>query len=116
MTAPAIYNHKTQLNISSTTCSAGLRKIFAAALVSRQFCQQLLKDPIYALQNGYMGETFKITESERDLIISIQANSLSELASQVNQSLEVAAEPTSGFRNEFNFGNIQYTRVAYRTE
>ena len=114
MTASTIYNQNDQHSISSG--STGLRKIFAAALVSKQFCQQLLRDPIRALQNGYMGEVFTITEDEKDLIVSIQANSLADLASQVNEILEINNEQTSGFSNEFNFGKVHYSRTTYRAE
>jgi hypothetical protein len=78
-----------QVKISPISASNGLSRIFAAAVVSRQFCRQLLQDPTHALQNGYLGETFNITDEERDLIISIRAETLSDLASQINQSLEL---------------------------
>lgn len=116
MTTSTIYNRTTQINFSSAPYSVGLRKIFAAALVSRQFCQQLLRDPMLALQYGYMGETFTITEIERDLIISTRANSLAELASHVNESLGINKEQKSGFRNEFNFGKVQYPRTTHSAE
>lgn len=69
--------------------SDGLSRIFAAAVVSRQFCQMLLRDPQTALQNGYLGETFKLSEQERNLLFSIRADSLSDLACQMNRALEI---------------------------
>jgi hypothetical protein len=47
----------------------------------------LLQDPQIALQKGYLGETFPLSKEEQDLIISIRANSLSDLAKQVSRSL-----------------------------
>ena len=47
----------------------------------------LLHDPHIALQKGYLGETFSLSREERDLIMSARANSLSDLAKQVNRSL-----------------------------
>jgi hypothetical protein len=47
----------------------------------------LLQDPSIALQRGYLGQTFSLSKEERDLITSIRAKSLSDLAKQVNRSL-----------------------------
>ncbi|MEW6405085.1 MAG: hypothetical protein AB1649_25085 [Chloroflexota bacterium] len=67
--------------------TAGLSRIFAAAVVNRQFCELLLRDPHEALRKGYLGETFDLSKEERDLLVSIRAQSLSDLARQVNRSL-----------------------------
>ncbi|MBK6793237.1 MAG: hypothetical protein IPG80_12055 [Anaerolineales bacterium] len=63
--------------------SAGLNRVFAAAVVNRQFCDMLLKNPREALQKGYLGETFTLTPEEVSLIASIRAETLSDLAKQV---------------------------------
>lgn len=65
----------------------GLSRIFAAAVVNRQFCQMLLQDPYSALQNGYLGETFSISKEEMDAIVSIRAESLPDFARQLNRVL-----------------------------
>jgi hypothetical protein len=67
--------------------STGLNRVFAAAVVNRQFCDMLLKNPQEALQKGYLGETFILTPEENALIASIRANTLSDLAKQVYGSL-----------------------------
>ena len=64
-----------------------MSRVFAAAVVNRQFCDMLLQDPSIALQKGYLGETFPLSKEEKDLIVSIQANSLSDLAKQINRTL-----------------------------
>lgn len=65
------------------TRSNGLSRVFAAAVVNRQFCEMLLKNPREALQKGYLGEMFTLTPEEVTLIASIRADSLSDLARQV---------------------------------
>lgn len=90
MIAPLMttYQDVQQLNITSRSkISSGLSRMFAAAVVNQQFCATLLHDPSSALQNGYLGETFSLRQEEEDLIVSIRANSLSDLAKQVNGSL-----------------------------
>ena len=66
---------------------AGLSKLFEAAVVNRQFCQLLLSQPETALRQGYLGNSFDLTLEEQSLIISIQANSLPDLARQVTTAL-----------------------------
>ena len=66
---------------------AGLSKLFEAAVINRQFCQLLLSQPESALQQGYLGNSFDLTLEEQALIISIQANSLPDLAQQVTTAL-----------------------------
>jgi hypothetical protein len=70
-----------------TLQSVGLSRMFAAAVVNQQFCELLLNDPQEALQRGYLGEVFTLTKHERDLIISIRARSLADLAREVHRSL-----------------------------
>ena len=66
---------------------AGVSKLFEAAVVNRQFCQLLLSQPETALQEGYQGNSFDLTLEEQALIVSIQANSLPDLAQQVTAVL-----------------------------
>lgn len=65
----------------------GLSRLFEAAVVNRQFCQLLLSQPETALRQGYLGNKFDLTLEEQTLIISIQANSLPDLARQVTTAL-----------------------------
>jgi hypothetical protein len=66
---------------------AGLSRLFEAAVVNRQFRQLLLSQPEAALQQGYLGDSFDLTLEEQTLIVSIQANSLPDLAQQVTAVL-----------------------------
>lgn len=90
MIAPLTFQSRTHFkpmkiapSMRSNINSNGLSRVFAAAVVSRQFCQMLLDDPRAALQHGYLGETFKLSDHELDLLISIRAESLSDLARQL---------------------------------
>jgi hypothetical protein len=60
-----------------------LNRLIAAAVVNSNFCQLLIDDPALALQNGYQGETFLLSDEERALILSIRANSLAALAREL---------------------------------
>jgi len=89
MIAPMTYQNTLSINFTprSTTISSGLSRVFAAAVVNQQFCKMLLQDPYAALQKGYLGESFFLSQQEQDLLVSIRANTLSDLAKQVNRSL-----------------------------
>ena len=67
--------------------SSQLSRVFAAAIINHQFCDTLLQNPIQALRNGYLGESFSLSKEEQDLIVSIRAESLSDLAKQVNRAM-----------------------------
>jgi hypothetical protein len=81
------YMTNLQAKVTPIADPGGLNRLFAAAVVSRQFRDMLLKNPEEALRNGYLGETFSLTKEERDLLASIRADSLTDLAKQVYQSL-----------------------------
>ena len=88
MIASFVYQNTSPRNLKSrSNSSSGLSQVFAAAVVNQQFCDMLLHDPSNALRGGYLGETFSLSEEEQDLITSIRAQSLSDLAKQINHSL-----------------------------
>jgi len=60
-----------------------MSRLLAAAAINPDFCQLLLADPDSALRSGFLGEDFSFTEEERDLILSIRAESLPELANEL---------------------------------
>ena len=66
----------------------GLHRLFAAAIVSDQFREKLLREPEAALANGYLGQTFALTDQEKTIIESVRANTLTDLAQKVNQALK----------------------------
>ena len=60
-----------------------LSHLLAAAVINPEFCHLLLDNPELALESGFQGEGFLFTEEERDLILSIRAASLADLANQL---------------------------------
>lgn len=60
-----------------------LSRLLSAAVVNRRFCRLLLTNPSSALSIGYNGESFRLEQEDRDLILSIRAKNLSEFARQL---------------------------------
>jgi len=90
MIAPLAYQPTVKMNIAPMPVqSHGLSRMFAAAVVNRQFCEMLLNNPREALNSGYQGEIFPLTTEELDLIDSIRAKSLSDFARQINRRLKI---------------------------
>jgi hypothetical protein len=58
-------------------------RLVNAAIVSKAFCDLLLTDAASALAAGYNGESFCLATEDRELILSIQATSLSDFALQL---------------------------------
>lgn len=65
-----------------------LHRLFAAAIVSDQFRAILLREPEKALANGYLGQTFPLTDQEKKIIKNIRAENLTDFAQKVNQALK----------------------------
>ena len=65
----------------------GLHRLFAAAVVSDQFRETLLNQPEEALANGYLGQTFSLTDQEKTILKSVRADTLADLAQKVNRAL-----------------------------
>jgi hypothetical protein len=65
-----------------------LHRLFAAAIVSDQFRETLLRKPDEALTTGYLGQTFLLTDQEKTIIKSIRADTLTDLAQKVNRALK----------------------------
>jgi hypothetical protein len=72
----------------SANVRTGLHRLFAAAIVSDQFRTTLLSKPDEALANGYLGQNFILTDQEKTLIKTIQADTLTDLAQKVNRALK----------------------------
>ena len=66
----------------------GLHRLFAAAVVSDQFRETLLREPEAALARGYLGQPFALTEQEKMIIRSVRADTLTDLAQKVNRALK----------------------------
>lgn len=68
---------------------SALHRLFAAAVVSDQFRKTLLRAPEEALANGYLGQTFALTDQEKKIIQTIRAENLTDFAQKVNQALKM---------------------------
>jgi hypothetical protein len=64
-----------------------LSRLLAAAVVNPSFRHLLLVDPQKAIENGYQGESFLLSDAERYLLLYLHADSLSELAQQITRVL-----------------------------
>ena len=74
------------ISLTSRSLSDGrleLSRLLTAAVINPEFCHLLLDDPELALESGFQGEDFLFTEDERELILSIRATSLADLANQL---------------------------------
>ena len=78
---------KMPLKINPEERHSGLSGLFAAAVVSKSFCETLLRDPEEALKQGYLGIDFGLSPADASLIVSLNAKALADLAKQVVQTL-----------------------------
>ena len=73
-----------------TSSSKEISRLVAAAVVNKGFCDLLLSNPTMAVLQGFHGEEFRLSEDERNLVLSIKAETLSDFAMQlVNQQNEI---------------------------
>lgn len=70
---------------SSGTCGlpAELTRLISVAIISQRFRDLLLHDPARALDAGFHGQQFRLTPEQRELVLSIQAVSLTDFAAQL---------------------------------
>lgn len=57
-----------------------MSRLINAALVDQSFCSMLLSQPSQALDQGYNGEVFHLSELEKQFVYSVQAKSLTDFA------------------------------------
>ena len=62
---------------------SGISRLLTAAVVNRGFRSLLLTNPERALARGYQGEYFRLDNEQKNLILSIQADSLADFATQL---------------------------------
>lgn len=70
-----------QLDYSGRTDE--LNRLLSAAVVSKSFRNILINSPEVALASGYQGETFNLSDVDRDWLFSITATSLVDLAANM---------------------------------
>ncbi len=96
-----------QLRVQKTRSEpTEMNRLLAAALISSQFCNLLLKDPARALQQGFAGEHFVLSNDEQDFILSLRVASLQEFVAHVCEHLSVHyTVAQSSLPEEFNEGD-----------
>jgi len=67
--------------------STEINRLLAAAVVSSQFCNLLLTDPARAIEEGFAGERFNLSDEEQDFILALHVPSLKEFAAQLCEHL-----------------------------
>jgi hypothetical protein len=82
-TAPYRFHTHEKSSPSRHPHSEGISRLLAAAVINQGFRELLLTSPSKAIAGGFQGETFGLNRCEQDVILSIQASSLSEFAAQL---------------------------------
>ncbi len=67
--------------------AGALSRLISAAVVDSEFRSLLLSSPQTAMTMGYNNEYFCLAEKEIEALISIQADSLSDFAAQLDRRL-----------------------------
>lgn len=60
-------------------------RILSAAVINKQFRNQLLEDPKRAISRGFNGEVFQLSSEEKNELSSLKGLSLADFASQLAQ-------------------------------
>jgi hypothetical protein len=68
---------------------SSIRRIVAAAAISPIFRKSLLQNPIQAVQAGFGGESFPLSEFTFDIISAVQADTLAEFIYLINEKIPV---------------------------
>lgn len=68
---------------------ATLRRLFVAACISPDFCHTLLLDPVRAVQTGFGGEGFVISEPTLIILSTIRAKTLSDFIHSINEKIPI---------------------------
>ena len=83
-----VYSASSQGFNKTSVARSALQRLITAAVVSDQFRKTLLRAPEEALANGYLGQTFALSDQEKKIIKDIRAETLTDFAQKVNQALK----------------------------
>lgn len=84
-TKPITRQNITTLDTSRDTDS--ISRLLIAAAINPRFCVTLLADPQQALQSGFGGERFPLSEIALEALMSIRAATLPDLALELKRRL-----------------------------
>mgnify|MGYP003410960297 CR=1 FL=1 len=71
-----------------------ISRLLVAAAINPKFCAALLTNPQHALQTGFGGEGFPLSQTARDRLVSIRASTLPEFVFKLNEALTGSPRPT----------------------
>lgn len=72
-----------------TVPNGEIGRLVAAAVVDEDFRKMLLTNPAAALESSYGGETFHLSDEEKDLVMSVkEPKSLPDFASQLAKNYQ----------------------------
>jgi len=74
---------QTNANHTISTPHSEYSRILSAAVINAGFRSMLLSNPVNAVGSGYRGEHFKLGNEEKNHLAAIQAQSLSDFATQL---------------------------------
>ena len=76
------YRVTADLSISREEGELEMGLLINAALVDRDFCNLLLRDPSAALEKGFYGRRFRLSPCGRHFVLTVTAASLTSFAEQ----------------------------------
>lgn len=66
-----------------------LRRLLAAAAISQVYCEFLLRTPAQAIQAGFGGEAFPMSEATLTVVAAVEAGTLSEFIYSINEKIPI---------------------------
>lgn len=90
--------HKKRKQNQAHRPSSEISRLLSAAVINKGFRDLLLSDSARALAQGYYGEEFSLDFDQKTLVLSIQAESLSDFARQLTSPRK---ERTAGYSSEW---------------
>lgn len=96
--------------INSNIGANDLSRMMTAAVVNQKFRDLLLSNPAAAMKSGYLGEEFSLDSDEMELVLSIQATTLTDFAQQLLQN-----RTPSGTNHIKGSANYQQHMLSYPT-
>ena len=90
--------------------STEINRVLAAAVVSRQFCALLLRDPARAIAQGFAGERFSLSTDEYNLVLAARGSTLSEFAAYLCRYLPPSGPVVNPNLTE-NYHEAQLTAI-----
>ena len=64
---------------------AELGRLIHAAIINKNFCQKLLKNPLMSIEAGYCGESFHFSPAFKESLRFVHAESFESFCSQLYQ-------------------------------